>query len=76
MKKDFRVEDHVRWTSDAGQVRGTIMKKIASDIMFKGYTVRASNDQPQNLIKSDTTDHLAMHKGSVLAKLKRKPGTR
>ena len=42
MKKDFRVEDHVRWNSDAGHVRGTIKKEIASDIMFKGYMVRAS----------------------------------
>jgi hypothetical protein len=47
-------------------------KKITSAITFKGYTVRASKEEPQYLIKSDTTDHLAMHKGSALKKLKSK----
>ena len=69
MKKDFKVGDHVEWNSEAGYVRGTIMKKITSPITFKGYRVHASKDEPQYLIKSDTTDHLAMHKGSALKKL-------
>ena len=47
-------------------------KKITSAITFKGYTVRASKEEPQYLIKSDTTDHLAMHRGSALKKLKSK----
>ena len=29
-------------------------------------------EEPQYLIKSDTTNHLAMHKGSALKKLKSK----
>jgi len=70
MKKDFRVGDHVEWNSEAGRVRGTIRKKITSAIAFKGYTVRASKEEPQYLIQGDTTDHLAMHKGSALRKLK------
>ncbi len=73
MKNDFKVGDKVEWNSEAGCVRGTIKKKIISAITFKGYTVRASKDEPQYLIKSDTTDHLAMHKGSALKKLKNKP---
>ena len=73
MKKAYKVGDHVGWNSEAGRVRGTIRKKITSAIAFKGYTVRASQEEPQYLIESDTTDHLAMHKGSALRKLKRKP---
>jgi hypothetical protein len=46
MKKDFRVGDHVGWNSEAGHVRGTIKKKITSAIPFKGYTVRASKEEP------------------------------
>ena len=65
----FRIGDHVGWNSEAGHVRGTIKKKITSAITFKSYTVRASNEEPQYLIKSDMTDHLAMHKGSALTKL-------
>lgn len=71
-KKRFRVGDHVGWNSEAGHVRGTIKKKITSAITFKSYTVRASKENPQYLIKSDTTDHIAMHKGSALMQLKSK----
>jgi hypothetical protein len=70
MAHNFHVGDHVEWNSEAGRVRGKIKKKITSEIKFKGYTVRASKDEPQYLIKSDKTDHLAMHKGSALKKLK------
>ena len=69
MNTDLKVGDHVGWNSEAGPVRGTIKKKITSAIRFKGYLVHASKDEPQYLIKSDTTDHLAMHKGSALQKL-------
>ena len=67
----FNVGDHVEWNSEAGRVRGTIKKEISSSITFKGYTVHASKEEPQYLIKSDTTDHLAMHKGSALEKLQK-----
>ena len=71
MTKYFKAGDHVGWNSEAGHVRGTIQKKITSAITFKGYTVHASKEEPQYLIKSDTTDHLAMHKGSALTKLQK-----
>lgn len=71
MKKDFKVGDHVSWNSEAGRVKGTIKKKITSVIKFKTYTVHASKDEPQYLIKSDKTDHMAMHKGSALRMLKK-----
>jgi len=64
--RDFKVGDHVEWNSEAGRVRGTIKKKHTSEITFKGYNVHASKEEPQYLIKSDKTDHLAMHKGSAL----------
>ena len=71
MKKDFRIGDHVEWNSEAGRVRGTIKKKVTSAIRFKTYTVRASKEEPQYLIKSDKTDHLAMHKGAALKRIRR-----
>ena len=46
-------------------------ESITSAIKFKGYTVHASKEEPQYLIKSDTTDHLAMHKGSALKKIRK-----
>lgn len=71
MKDDFKVGDHVEWNSEAGIVTGTIIKKVTSKMTFKGYTVHASEDEPQYLIKSDKTDHEAMHKGSALKKIKK-----
>ncbi|HWI69467.1 MAG TPA: HVA1 family protein [Nitrospiraceae bacterium] len=69
MKPEFNVGDHVEWNSEVGYVRGTIKKKVTPAIKFKTYTVRASKKEPQYLIKSDKTDHLAMHKGSTLKKI-------
>lgn len=72
MKHKFKVGDHVEWNSEAGRVRGTIQKKVTSAMKFKSYTVHASKEEPQYLIKSDKTDHLAMHKGAALRKLRQK----
>lgn len=66
MPKTFSVRDHVRWNSEAGRVSGIIVKKITSDTRFKEYVHHASRDVPQYLIKSDKTDHIAIHKGSAL----------
>ena len=71
MKHEFKVGDHVEWNSEAGRVCGTIKKKVTSAIKFKTYTVRATAEEPQYLIKSDKTDHMAMHKGAALKKLGR-----
>lgn len=68
-KRRFRKGDHVSWNSEAGRVSGRIVKVITSEIQFKGYTVHASDDEPQYEIKSDKTDHIAMHKGSALTRL-------
>jgi hypothetical protein len=69
MKNRFKVGDHVSWNSEAGRVTGTIVQVISSEIEFKGYIAHASKDEPQYEIKSDKTDHIAMHKGSALRKL-------
>jgi hypothetical protein len=68
-EKRIRRGDHVSWNSETGRVRGRITRVITTRIRFKGYTVHASKDEPQYEIKSDKTDHIAMHKGSALRKL-------
>jgi hypothetical protein len=70
MSRPFKRGDHVSWNSEAGRVRGTIIKKVVSDVKFKGYTHQASKDEPQYFIKSDKTDHVAIHKGSALRLLR------
>jgi hypothetical protein len=66
--KRFKRGDHVSWNSEAGRAHGRITRVVTSPTKFKGYTVRASRDEPQYEIKSETTDHIAMHKGSALTK--------
>ena len=72
-KKSFRRGDRVSWNSEAGRVTGTIQKKVTSEITFKGYRRHATKDDPQYIIKSEKTDHVAIHKGSSLRKLTGKP---
>ena len=67
-KRTLRVGDHVTWNSEAGYVSGTIIKVHTKEVDFKGYTHHASKDEPQYEIKSDRTDHIAMHKGTALRK--------
>jgi hypothetical protein len=69
MRKTFKVGDHVRWNSEAGFVSGRIVKIHTKDTDYKGYTHHASRDEPQYEIKSDKTEHIALHKGAALHKL-------
>jgi len=71
MKKIFKVGDHVSCNSEAGRVSGTIIKVHRKDVNYKGYIQDASSDDPQYEIKSDRTDHVALHKGSALRHLRR-----
>jgi hypothetical protein len=69
MVKTFKRGDRVAWNSEAGRVSGIIQKKVTSEILFKGYKRHASKAEPQYIIKSDKTDHVAIHKGSALTKI-------
>ena len=65
MVKTFKVGDRVSWNSEAGRVRGRIVKVHRRNVNYKGYTHHASQAEPQYEIKSDKTEHIAMHKGPV-----------
>jgi len=71
MKSKFKVGEHVTWNSEAGHVGGTILKVHIKAINYKGYIHHATPDEPQYEIKSNKTDHIAMHKGSALQKSSR-----
>jgi hypothetical protein len=67
--REFKRGDHVRWNSEAGYVTGVVRRKVTKEIVFKGYKRHASKEQPQYIIESDKTDHVAIHKGSALRKI-------
>jgi hypothetical protein len=69
MARMFKVGDQVSWNSEAGRVTGRIVQVHTKDVTYKGYIHHASSDDPQYEIKSDKTDHVALHKGRVLQHL-------
>lgn len=70
MKHKFKVGDHVTWNSEAGHVSGVITKVHKKNFQYKGYTHHGTEEDPQYEIKSDKSDHVAVHKGSALKLVK------
>jgi hypothetical protein len=69
MSTRFAIGDHVRWNSEAGYVSGHIIKIHTRDTDYKGHPRHASKEDPQYEIRSDKTEHIAMHKGTALRKI-------
>ena len=76
MGRKFRRGDRVSWNSEAGRVTGVIVKTITSDTLLKGRIRHASRDNPQYVIQSDKTDHVAIHKSTALTKISPQRTTR
>jgi len=70
MGRAFKRGDHVSWNSEAGRVKGRILRVHTKNVNYKGYIRHASKDDPQYEIKSDKTEHVAMHKGRALRLLR------
>ena len=66
MAHAFKIGDHVTWNSETGHVSGRIIRVHTKDVNYKGYVHHASKDEPQYEIKSNKTDHIALHKGTAL----------
>jgi hypothetical protein len=71
MARKFKVGDHVAWNSEAGRVSGRIVNVHTKNVNRKGYVHHASMQEPQYAIKSDKTDHVALHKGGALKLLRK-----
>jgi DUF2945 family protein len=68
MSEDLRKGDKVEWNSHGSTAHGTVEKKITSDTEEAGRQVRASKDEPQYLVRSDTSGGTAVHKPEALRK--------
>jgi len=71
MTRPFKIGDHVSWNSEAGRVRGRIIKVHTKNVVYKGYIHHATEGEPQYEIKSDKTDHVALHKAKALTLVRR-----
>lgn len=70
VRNNFKIGDPVSWNSEAGRVSGTIVRVHTRNFDVSGYTHHASAEAPQYEIKSNKTEHVAFHNGSVLTKLR------
>ena len=68
MADDLGRGDHVTWKSHSGEASGTVEKKITEDTEAAGRTVKASEDDPQYLVKSEKSGGEAVHKPGALEK--------
>lgn len=68
MADEFKKGDEVSWKSHGGEAEGEVEKKITSDTKAGGRTVRASEDDPQYLVKSEKSGGEAVHKPDALEK--------
>jgi len=66
--EEFSKGDRVTWKSHGGTAEGVVERKITEDTHEAGRQVRASEDDPQYLVKSDKSGGTAVHKGSALTK--------
>jgi capsid protein len=68
MSQEFKKGDPVTWKSHGGNAEGEVLRKITEDTELAGRKVRASNDDPQYLVRSDKSGGEAVHKPSALRK--------
>ncbi len=69
MSQEFKQGDKVVWSSHGSDdTPGVVVRKITSDTEAGGRKVKASDDDPQYLVKSDKGGGEAVHKPSALKK--------
>lgn len=65
---EFDKGDEVTWKSHGGRAVGKVVREVTEDTEAAGRTVRATKDEPQYLVKSDTSGGEAVHKPGALHK--------
>ncbi len=58
--------DHVSWKTHGTTTEGVVEEEITSETEAGGRTVKASEDEPQYLVKSDKSGKEAVHKPGAL----------
>lgn len=67
MTKEFKKGDKVVWSSHGKEdTPGVVEKKITSNTQAAGREVRASEEDPQYLVRSEKGGGQAVHKPSAL----------
>lgn len=65
---DFKHGDKVEWNSHNAKAVGKVKRRITEETEAGGRKVKASEDEPQYLVKSDKSGGEAVHKPGALKK--------
>jgi hypothetical protein len=68
VQEEFKQGDRVEWNTPQGKTRGTVNRKITSEIEVGGQKVKASEDDPRYLVESEKSGKEAVHKPDALSK--------
>ena len=68
MAEQFRAGDRVEWNSHGSTAEGTVEREITDDTEAAGRRVRASEDDPRYLVRSEKSGGEAVHKPGALRK--------
>nr|WP_207792347.1 DUF2945 domain-containing protein [Polymorphobacter multimanifer] len=64
----MKAGDAVEWESSGGHSTGKVVKKIIRETKLKGHVAKASPDEPQFKVKSETGGE-AIHRPEALKKV-------
>ena len=64
--KTFKRGDKVEWKSHGATAVGKVERKITTETEAGGRKVKASDEEPQYLVRSDKSGGTAVHKPSAL----------
>lgn len=62
----FQKGQRVRWRTPQGMTRGRIVRRLTTRGRIKGHDYAASKDDPQYLVRSETSGQEAAHKPESL----------
>jgi hypothetical protein len=66
MTADFEKGDKVEWNSHGGKAVGEVVRRITTETEAGGRKVKASEDEPQYLVRSEKSGGEAVHKPGAL----------
>ncbi|WP_416676382.1 hypervirulence associated TUDOR domain-containing protein [Egbenema bharatensis] len=69
MAASFKKGDRVQWNTSQGKTEGVVVKKLTEPTDIKGHHVKASEDNPEYLVKSEKSGKEAAHKPEALTKI-------
>ena len=69
MAKPLQTGDRVTWQSSGGESTGPVERKLTAPARIKGHNVAASPENPEYLVRSETSGKLAAHKPASLRKV-------